>query len=642
MSKQTLEKIFGSHGLLAKRLKDFHPRAAQLSMATAIAKTIQQREWLIAEAATGTGKTFAYLIPSLISGQKILISTATKTLQDQLVLQDLPRILNVLGLSRSVQNLKGRDNYLCKYHVQRLLSEGNAYQLSFYHELVKIFEQMPQLQAGEKSELQDFDQNAWYWSEFNAKADHCLASKCPLQAECFLYQARQKAMAADCVVVNHHLFFADSRLKADGFGALLPMFEIIIFDEAHQLVDIATHFYSQSFSTAGLLRICQELGARPELAISPIQAEVKILDASVEQFLQSFANEPLETKVLDLLAQGLLPWDHWATLLHKLLEHLAACPELEKETWVARIESILAVMTLCENPQTHGISWLKSTKRHVRFQWTPFSVAEETQALISNLQASLIFTSATLKTQGHFSWFQHALGLDNAKTEAWESPYDWQQQAMLYLPHGLPDVYHPRFYQELLSQVLPVIQLLGGRTLFLFTSHRALAWVAEALPKRCHLPLLVQGQADKSKLLQAFRQQPQAILLGTGSFWEGVDVQGDCLSCVIIDKLPFANVAEPWLAAKLKYLEKQGQAVFDDYLIPHAILSLKQGIGRLIRTETDKGVLIIGDPRLYGRQYGKDFKESLPPMRWTRSYAKVSGFIQTFKHEIQDETLVSL
>jgi ATP-dependent DNA helicase DinG len=288
------------------------------------------------------------------------------------------------------------------------------------------------------------------------------------------------------------------------------------------------------------------------------------------------------------------------------------------------------------------VAWLKTMKRHLRFQWTPFSVAKETQALISSLDASLIFTSATLKTQGHFTWFQSSLGLEDARVEAWESPYAWDKQALMYLPHGLPDVYHPRYYQELLSQVLPVIHLLGGKTLFLFTSHRALTWVAEHLPKLCHYPLLIQGQADKSELLAQFRQQSQSILLGTGSFWEGVDMQGDCLSCVIIDKLPFANIAEPWIAAKLNYLQQQGQSVFDEYLIPQAILTLKQGVGRLIRTETDRGVLIIGDPRLYGRQYGKDFKQSLPPIPWTRSFAKVSDFVQSFNHETQDETLVSI
>lgn len=635
MSKHTLEKIFGQHGLLAKRLSGYHPRAAQLSMANAVQTTITENSCLIAEAATGTGKTFAYLIPALRSGQKLLISTATKNLQDQLVQHDIPRILEVLGLAKTLQNLKGRDNYLCKYHIQRLLASANAYQLSFYQDLVNIYEQLPYLPTGDKAEVQGLAQDAWYWSELNARADNCLASKCPLQAECFLYQARQQAMAADCVVVNHHLFFADSRLKEDGFGALLPVFEIMVFDEAHQLVDIATHFYTQSFSTASVMRICRELMSHPGLLPC-----LDRLAASVEQFVQYLQVAP-DQDIGRLLATDKLPWQDWVAALNQIITGLEG-GNSDVSGYRARIERILSVLDLCVQAQGQGVAWLKKLKNQVQFQWTPFSVAAQTHDLIASLTATLIFTSATLTTQGHFAWFQSALGLEEVKSMAWESPYAWQEQALLYLPHRLPDVYDVHYYHALLNEVIPVIQLLGGRTLFLFTSHKALAMVADLLPKRCHFPLYIQGQADKTQLLQAFRQQPQAILLGTGGFWEGVDVQGDCLACVIIDKLPFSNIAEPMVAAKLKHLAAQGVAVFDDYLIPQAILTLKQGVGRLIRTEQDKGVVIIGDPRLYGRAYGQDFKQSLPPMPWTRSFARVQAFVQTFIHEKQHDTLVSI
>jgi len=640
VSKKTLEKIFGQHGLLAKRLTGYHPRAAQLSMALAVEETIAQSSGLIAEAATGTGKTFAYLIPALLSRQKVLISTATKNLQDQLVYQDIPRILQVLGLAKTLQNLKGRDNYVCKHHLQRLLAESNAYQLSFYPDLVNIYEQLPHLASGDKAEIHGLAQDAWYWSEINARADHCLASKCPVQAECFLYLARQKAMAADCVVVNHHLFFADSRLKEDGFGALLPVFDIMVFDEAHQMVDIATHFYTRSFGSSSLLRICQELMAEPGLSMAGLVNILKPLASSVEQLVHHLESSD-HISIPNLVATQKLPWQDWVFALEQVLAVLDTV-KADVSLWRIRIENILSVIHLCLQAKGEGVAWLKKLKTQVRFQWTPFSVAAQTRELIASLRASLIFTSATLKTQGHFAWFQAALGLEEMKSMAWDSPYAWQDQALLYLPHALPDIYHPDYYSSLVTEVLPVIHLLGGRTLFLFTSHRALSLVAELLAKRCHYPLLVQGQADKTKLLADFRQQPQAILLGTGGFWEGVDVQGDCLSCVIIDKLPFSNIAEPMVAAKLKYLTAQGVSVFEDYLIPQAILTLKQGVGRLIRTEQDKGLIIIGDPRLYGRGYGRDFKQSLPPMPWTRSLPRVKHFLQTLTHEKQDETLLSV
>ena len=633
MSNSTYLEIFGAEGKLSKNIPHFKSRPQQLHMAEAVDEAITHKQWLIAEAATGTGKTFAYLVPSLLSGKKVLIATATKALQDQLVLQDLPRIISALGIARTVQNLKGRDNYLCKYHITRILSESQARSLPYYSDLIKIYEQLPQLVVGEKSEIRHIPPDAVFWNGLTAHTDNCLAAKCPMQSECFMYQARKKAMEADCVVVNHHLFFADSRLKSDGFGALLPVFEIFIFDEAHQLLDIASQFYSQAFTSSQMMRLLSELDTASGVHQKGIKKQSIALHDSVEKFLLDTQGIVQSVEIKTMLAQKTLPLSDWIEGFKALFDSVEAL-EGDSERWAQRLKSLLETMQQCAQTQPTGVAWLQPLKRHIRFQWSPFDVAKQVEALLNDLSATLVFTSATLRTNQHFEWFQQALGLTRAKTVFWDSPYDWEKQAMLYIPHDLPDVYDESYYSKFIDHVLPVIEQLGGRTFILFTSHRALQWVATELPKRCTYPILVQGSEDKAMLLASFRQLGNAVLLGTGSFWEGVDVRGEALSCVAIDKLPFANIGEPLVAAKLRYLKSQGKSAFDDYLIPGAILSLKQGIGRLLRTEKDQGVVIIGDPRLIGRPYGGLIRNSLPPMYWTRSLPKLKNFIASFSGKV--------
>lgn len=634
MSKSNFEEIFGEGGILSKKINHFHPRWQQLKMAQAVDDTISSRDWLVAEAATGTGKTFAYLVPALFSSKKMLIATATKTLQDQLVNQDLPKILKALGLSRSVQNLKGRDNYLCKYHITRILTESSASTYPFYNDLVYVYQQLPHLEIGEKSEIRHISQDAIFWNGLTAHTENCLASKCPIQSECFMYQARQKAMAADCVVVNHHLFFADSRLKADGFGALLPAFEVFIFDEAHQLLDVATQYYSQSFSTAQILRLVTELKQAVHLHDEILQKKIIELEQSVEAFLETNDGAYEAQVIKGLIRSGALPLPQWLEVLQDLLNHtqqIELPQALLAIRWVDRIKELILTISHCVDADPSGTSWMKPLKRHVRFQWSPFDVGTSVETLLKQLQASLIFASATLRTNQQFNWFTSALGLQQAKCLSWDSPYDWQKQALLYVPHGLPDIHDIHYYQVFMEKIIPVIEKLGGKTFVLFTSHKALQWVASQLPNHIDFPILVQGTDDKSILLENFRRLGNAVLLGTGSFWEGVDVQGEALSCVAIDKLPFMNISEPLVSGKLAYLKAQGKQAFEEYLIPQAILTLKQGVGRLLRTEKDHGVLIIGDPRLIGRPYGAYFKSSLPPMTWTRSLPRVNDFIDSFK-----------
>ncbi|HBB52773.1 MAG TPA: ATP-dependent DNA helicase DinG [Legionellales bacterium] len=631
MSNFNLDDIFSAQGILAKKLSSFHPRSQQLAMAKAIQEVIDNNTSLVAEAATGTGKTFAYLIPALLSGKKILISTATKTLQDQLVHHDIPKILSILGIARTVVNLKGRDNYLCRYHIEEVAQQNHPHDSQYIGEIVKIFEQLPELDIGEKSEVRGVPADAPLWQGMTAHAEHCLASKCPMQSQCFMYKIRQKAMAADVVVVNHHLFFADSRLKNEGFGALLPSFEVFIFDEAHQLPETALLFYSQSFSTAQILRLMQEVDAATWLDKTLHQQIKKLLAAmeeSIEAFLLEYQQKPETIEMDTAIAQRFIPIEHWIELLDDLSRCLKETSVTHESRWEERFKQLCESIQKCAQVDQKGVAWLQALKKHAKCQWSPFDVADEVKSLMCSLNASLIFTSATLKTGSHFHWFTDAMGLGNARMESWDSPYDWENQSILYIPRGMPDVFDAHYHQSFIEKIWPVIQRLGGRTFILFTSHKALQWAASFLADYSHeFPILVQGSQDKTALLNTFRQHGRAVLLGTGSFWEGVDVQGEALSCVAIDKLPFANVSEPFMVGKMKYMKKQGREPFAEIQLPQAIIALKQGIGRLLRTEKDSGVLIIGDPRLITRDYGAEIKQSLVSIPWTRCSQKVFDFI---------------
>jgi ATP-dependent DNA helicase DinG len=625
-----LDAIFGQEGLLSKRIKNFTVRTQQRSMSSAVHDAIVQKSCLIAEAATGTGKTFAYLVPALLSGQKVLIATATKALQDQLVHHDLPNIIQHLGIARTVQNLKGRDNYLCLYHIQKVLDESSHHSAQVNRDILNIHQEIPRLQFGERNEITSVleDSPAWYYA--TAHADHCVGNKCPVQSECFMYKARQKAMAADCVVVNHHLFFADSKLKNDGFGALLPAFEIFIFDEAHQIPEVATQFYSQSFTSASLKRLLQDIEKIQNFEPSFLAFLGRLID-DLETMTISLQknNTPIEINQAIkqkwvLLDKMIEDYQDLSQCLHKL----PVDEELMVLKAIDRLNYFLSCMKRMNEQDAQGIAWVQALKKHIRFQWSPYDVATEMKSLLQGLSASLIFTSATLKSAHAFDWFTQALGLEHATAHAWDSPYNWDKQALLYVPHGIPDVYHPNYHQRFLASILPIIQRLKGRTFILFTSHKALQEVAQLMADYPEFNLLVQGTQDKRILLEEFRKNANCVLLGTSSFWEGVDVQGEALSCVAIDKLPFANIKEPLVAGKMKYVKAKGQSPFEEHLIPQAIIALKQGVGRLIRTEQDQGILVIGDPRLIGRAYGQVILESLPPMPWTRNVQRVEAFLK--------------
>lgn len=630
------ERVLSENGRLSTAIPGFVAREAQIALSLAIANAISEKSTLVAEAGTGTGKTFAYLIPCLLSGKKALISTATKTLQDQLFQKDLPTLVKALGLSLRVQNLKGRANYLCRYRTHLHAEEGRFISPLCVHDILHVREKLPLMTSGERSELPELSEESPAWPYVTSTVDNCLGSECDYHQDCFLVKARKRALDADVVVINHHLFFADSRLKEEGFGELLPGAEVVIFDEAHQLAEIATNFHGERLGTRQLRDLFDDLLREwpvLDLANRPLKQMSMDLDHRTDQLLLAITGYEDRFSWDDLTGNKafIAAWEAW---LQSLVDLLACIDEagLQENTAVTRcatkIREFQTMASGFAEKNNSKIRWVERFKHTLVFHATPFDVAEAFHNLLAKQHCSYIFTSATLTMAASFDCFTKPLGLTAAKTLALASPFDYQQQALLYLPRSLPDPKDSRYYDALLERAIPVINACGGRCFFLFTSHRALKIVAQRLANNLNYPLLIQGDEAKPILLARFRQLGNAVLLGTATFWEGVDVKGDALSCVIIDKLPFASPMDPVVRGKMAYFKSQGLSGFDELSLPGAVLALKQGVGRLIRDVQDKGVLMIADPRLTGRDYGRHIFASLPTLRKTRDEQTVLDFIK--------------
>ena len=629
------QRIFSDKGRLTTAIPGFIPRAQQVELASAIARAIHEKTTLVAEAGTGTGKTYAYLIPCLLSGKKALISTATKTLQDQLFHKDLPMLVRSLGLAIRVQNLKGRANYLCRYRVDLHAEEGRFISPQCAHEILHVRDKLAQLTDGERGELPEINEDSPVWPYVTSTADNCLGTECEFHQTCFLVKARKRALDADVVVINHHLYFADSRLKEEGFGELLPGVDVVVFDEAHQLPDIAANFHGERVGT----RQCRDalddtLREWPvlDLANQPLKQLSHQLDQMLEALLLSLPprEERLGWEETSRNKAFVVAWDALLALITEVLQCFSTA-NLEEYPGLARcktrLEELSRLLLSFATGNLQQIRWLERFKHHVVFHATPFDIGEAFHASLLKQPRAYIFTSATLTMAGSFDCFTKPLGLTTAKTLLLPSPFDFQQQALLYLPRGLPDPKDLSYYDALLTKALPVIEACGGRCFFLFTSHRALKQVALLLGNTLSYPLLIQGDEAKPILLARFREMGNAVLLGTATFWEGVDVKGEALSCVIIDKLPFASPVDPVIRGKMAYLKSRGLSGIDELSLPNAVLALKQGVGRLIRDASDRGVLMIADPRLTGRDYGRRIFASLPLMHKTRDEQTVLTFI---------------
>ena len=634
--KRPLERIFASGGALAEAVPGFRLRPQQLEMAEAIHEAIERQGVMVAEAGTGTGKTFAYLVPALLAGGKVIVSTGTKTLQDQLFDRDLPAVRKALGSAASIALLKGRANYVCLYRLRRAAAEGlssreEANQLRRIESFAGIST------TGDRADLADVPEDAPVWARATSTRDNCLGQGCPDYSDCFVMHARRNALAADVVVINHHLFFADVVLRDEGMAELLPSCNTVVFDEAHQLPETARLFFGEHLSSAQLVDLARD--ARLELrAAGGASPELDRLAGSLERAARELRLSLGEQAARLSWTQAMRVADFPVAIerLHGALADLNAPLQEQAQrseglgACARRASAALVILArLREEEGREDVRWVEIFGQAARLNITPLSSAELFARQMSDHPRAWIFTSATLAVGEDFSHFTRELGLPQADARRWASPFDFPRQALLYLPKGLPgDPNDPAFTDAVIEAVAPVLEASGGRAFLLFTTLRALRRAHELLKGRLRFPLLVQGTGSRSELLQRFRSLGNAVLLGSQSFWEGVDVRGEALSLVVIDKLPFAPPDDPVLAARIEAMRNEGGSPFTGLQLPQAVLQLKQGAGRLIRDEADRGVLMLCDPRLVSKGYGRQIVRSLPPMKLTRSLSEVQEFFR--------------
>ena len=646
-----LDALFAEAGPLARAAPGFRQRAQQVEFARAVLEAIERKQTLIAEAGTGTGKTFAYLVPALLAGGRVIVSTGTKTLQDQLFHRDLPRVREALGVRADVALLKGRANYVCLHHLELSAAQGTFALREEASHLQKIRSFAARTMTGDRGECEGVPEGSGAWAQATSTRENCLGSACRHYQDCFVMKARKRAAEADVVVVNHHLFFADVALRDEGAADLLPEANTVIFDEAHHLPDLARLFFGQSLSTAQLLelardaRMAEAAHARESTAIGDAAADVERAARDVRLALGPAAGRMAlsalrERRAFDRAIDGL------AECLAALAEKLRAQEERAEEIrncrtradeYAARIgewreaDSRPKEDAFGESQGADVVRWIEAWPQSCALYVTPLDVGRIFGGRTQDGERAWIFTSATLSVNGDFSHYASEMGLAGARTLTWASPYDFANQALLYVPEGLPDPNSERYGEAVIDAAWPVVRASGGHAFLLFTSLRAMErgherlaakLAAEGLP----WPLLLQGSGSKNDLLERFRRSPHAILVGSQSFWEGVDVKGEQLSVVVIDRLPFNPPDEPVLAACIERINRAGGNAFMDYQLPRAVIALKQGAGRLIRDEADRGALVICDPRLVDKPYGKRIWRALPPFRRTRSLAEVERF----------------
>ncbi|MGC4404462.1 ATP-dependent DNA helicase [Methyloversatilis sp. MC4-4] len=637
---------FAPDGPLARAIPGFTPRTQQTEMAERVAQAIADRSVLVVEAGTGTGKTYAYLVPALLSGAKVIVSTGTKTLQDQLYGRDLPTVRGALGVPVSIALLKGRANYLCHYHLERSLQEGRFGSREDASHLQAIARWAKVTSTGDKAQCSEVPEESGAWSHATSTRDNCLGQDCPNAKECFVTAARREAMEADVVVVNHHLFFADLMLRDEGVAELLPACNAVVFDEAHQLAETASLFFGESVSTSQMLELARDTRAEALVGAK----DFKQLPESAERMVKAvrdlrlvFREENVRLSAAQIderpaFAPALATVLEALNELAGLLETQAARSEGLEKCWqraldlIARVERWQAGEKAGE--QSDRVRWAEVYTQALALNATPLSVADIFRRQMEDNPRAWIFTSATLSVGNDFGHYCGELGLHNAETAQWGSPFAYEQQALLYAPENMPEPSAPTYAEAVARAAWPLIKACRGGVFVLCTSLRAMKRIHELIEDKLSAwdperPLLMQGQATRSELLDRHRAAGNAVLVASQSFWEGVDVRGDALQLVIIDKLPFAPPDDPVLSARIEHLKRQGRNAFSEYQLPHAVISMKQGAGRLIRDESDHGVLMVCDPRLVEKHYGKVIWRSLPPMRRTRSADVAVQFLES-------------
>ena len=638
----SVNNFFNYNGPLSNIIEGYQLRPSQVEMANMVDSALLKQESLIIEAGTGTGKTFAYLAPALMKGGKVIISTATKNLQDQLFNKDIPKIREALNIPVKVNLLKGRSNYLCQLRL-----EETARQDQFVNEEDGVhFEKIKKFndhsKTGEISEVQGVPELASVWPMVTSTADHCLGQSCDFAKSCFFLKARKEALSAEIVIVNHHLFFADFVLKDEEVSEILPKANTIIFDEAHQLPDIASIFFGNNLSTNEILKLVQDIQAlfekigksKKKLATHSLQIieNINNLRALFPAQNHRLTYEKIQnfedfTSSLQSINNILLKFDKFFSLIDD------QSPEQKKiyERYSKVCEKLSPWLTKKNN---NYVYWLDIFSKSIQLNMTPFSIAESFDKFKAENKMSWIYTSATLAVNESFNFFQSMMGLNQAKAKKLDSPFDFKNNACLYVPNNMPEPNSVLFTLSLIKKIYPLIQAAKGRTFILSTSLKAMSEISALLKnefdeRNINLPILTQGEDSKKILIDRFKSYGNAILIGSMSFWEGIDVRGSSLSLVIIDKLPFQSPGDPVFESKINRIKMQGENPFMTFQLPKAIITLKQGAGRLIRDEKDKGVLMICDPRIIDKPYGKRIWKSLPAFKRTRQEIDVTSFLKS-------------
>jgi ATP-dependent DNA helicase DinG len=649
-----LEDIFGHDGPLQRALPDFRVRREQLRMAERVADALRSRESLVVEAGTGTGKTFAYLVPALLSGKRVLISTGTRTLQDQLFAKDLPLVSAAIGRPARVALLKGRANYLCRHALARF--QDGAEQLTMldgearsargpYSMLARIQRWARTTRSGDLAEVRGLADTNSVWAQVTSTRDSCLGLRCPEISRCHVAIARREALDADIVIVNHHLLLADLALKEDGFGDLLGSADAVILDEAHQIPDLATQFFGSLIGSRQLENLLRDVQSELIVALARPTPHDGARLSSAGQAVREVHDALVHLRATCPATPGRYPWAQAHSPLGAAAQALAqALQQLQGAVAMSDAQGPLAQLgerlaelalnleRIAAVASEDGARTVEVSARGVTLSLMPFDISERFRSLVRSRSGAWIFTSATLSVGEEFGHFTGRLGLGECQTLRIDSPFDHERQSLLYLPPSMPEPSAPGFVAAVIDTAVPLIEAAGGGAFVLFTSHRALAQGAALLRERWGsehpLRLFVQGEGPRERLLQEFRADGNAVLLGTASFWEGVDVKGEALRLVVIEKLPFASPEDPLVRARIEHLTASGGNAFRDYQLPEAALALKQGAGRLIRSEDDYGVVVICDPRMTARSYGRVFLAALPPMSVTQERSETLRFLR--------------